>query len=386
MVLPSLSAVTLGATGLMTSLTLPASPRSALARRRVLALTSTTRPSLAFWRTTRPSTSLMEASVGATASLGARPRTNLATLALFSARATSTGWLTGSLVSRCQKSEYQDSSGPVRAWSTACSTAAPCPKRAGVTRQRLSPPTTSTLRRSFGSVVALTAATAWSRVMPPTSTPATVTPARIRPDEALTRVVAATLMVASGSTARPTTTATRCQPDSPAGRFQPGSRISGTFIYLVPPPSAIAAAQGSLSGRRDELTDRLGQNPRPAIPGTEANQPPSAFLPTGWGRFRQAPPGFEDGSLSTAQPLGSAPSWRVRRSSSSPWMRRRPRGAKVRSKSPPIPPPPSQMVDNLRSVAVALAVGLRIQVVTSEDSRSRSTRVTPGVGSATSSR
>jgi hypothetical protein len=67
-------------------------------------------------------------------------------------------------------------------------------------------------------------------------------------------------------------------------------------------------------------------------------------------------------------------------------MRRSPRGAKARSKSPPIPPLPSQMVDSRSSVAVALAVGLRIQVVTSDDSRSRSTRVTPGVGSATSIR
>src|SRR4029450_13039391 len=302
MVLPSLSAVTLGATGLMTSLTLPASPRSALARRRVLALTSRTRPSLAFWRTTRPSTSLMEASVGATASVGARPRTNLATLALFSARATSTGWVTGSLVSRCQKSAYQDSSWPVRAWSTACSTAAPCPRRAGVTRQRLSPPTTSTLRRSFGSVVALTAATAWSRVMPPTSTPATVTPARIRPDEALTRAVAATLMVASSSTVRPTTTAIRCQPDSPSGRFQPGSRTSGTFIYLVPPPSAIAAAHGPLPGRRDEQTDRLGQTPRLVVPGRRrAGHRARSFLPDTCA-FDKHRRGFEDGSLSSSAP------------------------------------------------------------------------------------
>src|SRR5215211_1098972 len=281
MVLPSLSLVTFGSTDRVASLTLPASPRRALARRRVLAFTSRTRPCLAFCRTTWPSTSLMEASVGATASLGARPRTNLATLALFSARATFTRWATGLLVSRCQKSAYQASCGPVRAWSTACPTAAPCPRRAGVIRHCRSPPTTSTLRRSFGSVVALTAATDSSRVMPPTSTPATVTPARIRPDEAPTRAVAATLMVASSSTARPTTTATRCQPDSPVGRFQPGSRISGTFIYLVPPPSAVAVALGFLPGRRDELTDRLGQNPRLVILETEASQPPSAFLPTG---------------------------------------------------------------------------------------------------------
>jgi hypothetical protein len=53
-------------------------------------------------------------------------------------------------------------------------------------------------------------------------------------------------------------------------------------------------------------------------------------------------------------------------------MRRRPLGAKVRSKKPPIPPWPSQTVDNLSSVAVPLAVGLRIQVVISEESRSRS--------------
>jgi hypothetical protein len=82
--------------------------------------------------------------------------------------------------------------------------------------------------------------------------------------------------------------------------------------------------------------------------------------------------GFEDGSLQAAQGLGSAPSRRVRLSSSSPWMRRRPLGAKVRSKKPPIPPWPSQTVDNLSSVAVPLAVGLRIQVVISEESRSRS--------------
>ena len=165
--------------------------------------------------------------MGATASLGARARTNLATLALFSARATSTVWVTGLLVSRCQKSPYQVSSGPPMAWSTACSTPAPCPSPAGVTGQRLSPPTTTTPRRSFGSVVALTAATASARVMPPTSTPATVTPARIRPDEAETRAVAATLMAASSTTARPTTMATRCQPDSPAGQLparQPNPR------------------------------------------------------------------------------------------------------------------------------------------------------------------
>src|SRR5215212_672560 len=290
MVLPSWSLVTLGSTCLVTSLTLRASPRSALARRRVLALTSRTRPSLAFWRTTSPSTSLMAASVGSTASLGARPRTNLATLALFSARGTLTAWVTGLLVSRCQKSAYQDSSGPVRAWSTACSTAAPWPRRAGVTRQCLSAPATSTLRRSFGSVVALTAATASARVKPPTSTPATVTPARIRPDEAETRAVAATLMVASSTTARPTTTAMRCQPDSPGGRDQLGSRIPGTFIYLVPPRTSSPSHRVSLPRRRDELTDTLGQNPRLVPHGTEASRPPSVSLPTGCVGFRQASP------------------------------------------------------------------------------------------------
>ena len=186
--------------------------------------------------------------MGATASLGARARTNRVTLALSSARATLTLWATGLLVSRYQKSLDHDSSGPAIALSTACSTAAPCPSPAGVTGQRLSPPTTNTPRRSFGSVVALTAVTASSRVMPPTSTPATVTPARMRPDEALTRAVAATLMVASSTTARPMITARRCQPGTPAGRFQVGIRTPGTFIYLVPPPSAVYAARGMCPG------------------------------------------------------------------------------------------------------------------------------------------
>src|SRR4029453_12826130 len=111
-----------------------------------------------------------------------------------------------------------------------------------------------------------------------TSTPATVTPARIRPDEALTRAVAATLMVASSSRVRPTTTAIRCQPDSPSGRFQPGSRISGTFICLVP-PKRHRRRTGTLPGRRDEQTDKLGQNPRLVIP-RDASEPAPARVPS----------------------------------------------------------------------------------------------------------
>src|SRR4029450_3839543 len=118
-------------------------PRNALARARVLAFTSRTRPFLALVRTTLPSTSLMEALVGATASLGARARTNRATLALFSARAPSTLRVTGRLLSRCQKSAYQASSGPLSALPTAASTPAPCPRPAGGTGQRLPPPGTT---------------------------------------------------------------------------------------------------------------------------------------------------------------------------------------------------------------------------------------------------
>src|SRR4029450_915175 len=283
MVLPSLSAVTLGSTALVTSLTLRVSPRRPLTRARVLASTSRTRPSLAFCLTTLPSTSLMEASVGATASLGARARTNRATLASFSARATSTLWATGRLVSRCQKSENQFSSGPLRAWSTACSTPGACPRPAGVTGQRLSLATTKTPRRSFGSVVALTAATASSRVMPPTSTPPTVTPARIRPEEADTRAVAATLMVASSTTANPATPASRCQPDRPSGSFQLGSRIPGTFIYLVPFPERPSPSPQEVVPRRpDELTDPLGQNPRPDPSQPEVSRHRAcSFVPDG---------------------------------------------------------------------------------------------------------
>src|SRR4029453_15483069 len=35
-------------------------------------------------------------------------------------------------------------------------------------------------------------------------------------------------------------------------------------------------------------------------PGTETSRPPSAVLPTGYVRVRQAPSGFEDGSLSSS--------------------------------------------------------------------------------------
>src|SRR4029453_17732137 len=283
MVLPSLSAVTLGLTGLVTSLTVRVLPRRPLVRARVLASTSRTRPTLACLLTTLPSTSLMEASVGATASLGARARTNRATLASFSARATFTLWATGRLLSRCQKSENQSSSGPLMAWSTACSTPAPWPRPAGVTGQRLSPATTNTPRRSLGSVVALTAATASSRVIPPTSTPPTVTPARIRPEEADTRAVAATLMVASSTTARPTIVASRCQPDSPSGRFQLGNRIPGTFIYLVPfPERPSPSPKEPVPRRQDELTDTLGQNPRLDLSQPEASRHRAcSFVPDG---------------------------------------------------------------------------------------------------------
>ena len=208
--------------------------------------------------------------MGATASLGARAFTNRVTLASSSAKATSTLWPTGLLVSRCQKSLNHDSSGPATAASTACSTPAPCPSPAGVTGQRLSPPTTNTPRRSLGSVVALTASTASSRVMPPTSTPATVTPARMRPDEALTRAVAATLMVASRATARPTITAMRCQPDSPAGRFQVGRRIPGTFMYEFLP--RVAHSDTSLGSPSPDLK-RADHRAR--------------FFPTGRGRLGQ---------------------------------------------------------------------------------------------------
>src|SRR4030095_7764557 len=132
--------------------------------------------------------------------------------------------------------------------------------------------TTKPPGRGVGSVVALTAATASSRVRPPTSTPPTVTPARIRPEEADTRAVAATLIVASSTTARPTTAASRCQPDSPSGRFQLGSRIPGSFIYLVPFPERPSSPEEMVPGRQDELTDTLGQNRRLDLPQPEASR------------------------------------------------------------------------------------------------------------------
>jgi hypothetical protein len=84
MVLPSLSAVTFGATGLVTSLTERLVPRSALTSALVLVSTSSALPALDCWRTTLPSTSLMLASVGVIASLGARAFTNRSTRALSS--------------------------------------------------------------------------------------------------------------------------------------------------------------------------------------------------------------------------------------------------------------------------------------------------------------
>jgi hypothetical protein len=115
----------------------------------------------------------------------------------------------------------------------------------------LPPPWTTTPRRSLGSVVALTAATASSRVIPPTSTPPTRTPARIRPEDSPTLAAAATLMVASSTTTKPATTATRCQPASPAERSPPtsfGAPIDASFLPRTPstvPPASCPGGRTS---------------------------------------------------------------------------------------------------------------------------------------------
>ena len=159
-------------------------------------------------------------------------------------------------------------------------------------------------RGGFGSVVALTAATASSRVMPPTSTPPTVTPARIRP----AGVDPGGGGHAHGGPAAPRPgrrsrrrAASRTAPQGSfqSGRFQLGSRIPGTFIYLVPLLSGapVTVAFGNLArtaGRANRhASDRTVGSPSGKLKPADHR---ARRLRTLCGGFRQASSAIVGGS------------------------------------------------------------------------------------------
>jgi len=106
--------------------------------------------------------------------------TNARTLAWSCAYPTRMSRSTGWPATRWKTRERSESrSAAAKAWSTAPSTSARVPSAAGVTCQEYPAAVTTRSPASEVSARAVTARMAWSRVMPPTAMPSTLTPGRI---------------------------------------------------------------------------------------------------------------------------------------------------------------------------------------------------------------